>query len=106
MCLQTSRLQPEEQLSQFGAYLKLSTKETAPLAIAASNVSFGSTTMQVSALAGYSIVDQSHIRLDIVGGAQLWSVRSALSFDGSGFKDDATWSMRWAPWKAVLVSPT
>lgn len=77
-------------------YLKLSTKQTTPLGIAASNVSFGSTTMEVSALAGYAIVDQPTLRLDVVGGARLWSVRNELSFNGGffngrSFEDDATW---------------
>ncbi|MGX1099201.1 hypothetical protein [Amorphus sp. MBR-141] len=77
-------------------YLKLSTKETTPLGIAASNVSFGSTAMEATALAGYSIVDLSNVRLDVVGGARLWSVRNELSFNGGflngrGFEDNATW---------------
>jgi len=77
-------------------YLKLSTKETTPLGIAASNVSFGSTTMEVTALAGYSVLDLPNVRLDVVGGARLWSVRNELSFNGGyfngrGFEDNATW---------------
>ena len=77
-------------------YLKLSTKETTPLGIAASNVSFGSTTMEATALAGYSVVDLANARFDVVGGARLWSVRNELSFNGGffngrGFEDNATW---------------
>ncbi|MDQ0317481.1 outer membrane protein [Amorphus orientalis] len=77
-------------------FLKLSTKETTPYGIAASNVSFGSTVMEATALAGYSILDLSNARLDVVGGARLWSVRNELSFNGGffngrGFEDNATW---------------
>lgn len=77
-------------------YLKLSTKTTRPLGVVASNVSLGSTTMEATALAGYSVIDLSNARLDVVGGARVWSVRNELSFNGGflngrGFEDNATW---------------
>jgi len=77
-------------------YLKLSTKQTTPRGIVASNVSLGTSTTEVTALAGYSVLDLSKVRLDIVGGARLWSVSNELSFNGGllngrRFDDSATW---------------
>ncbi|MEW5422568.1 hypothetical protein HNS03_11675 [Amorphus sp. 3PC139-8] len=77
-------------------YLKLSTKETSAHGVIVDNVSLGSTTMEATALAGYSVLDLSNVRLDVVGGARVWSVRNELSFNGGllngrGAKDSATW---------------
>ncbi|MGX1306595.1 opacity protein-like surface antigen [Amorphus suaedae] len=77
-------------------YLKLSTKETTPRGILASNVSLGSSTTEFTALAGYSVLDLPNARLDVVGGARVWSVENKLSFNGGllngrTFKDSETW---------------
>lgn len=77
-------------------YLKLSTKETSPHGVVVNNVSLGSTTTEATALAGYSVLDLSNVRLDVVGGARLWSVKNELSFNGGllngrRYEDRATW---------------
>lgn len=77
-------------------YLKLSTSETTPRGILLSSVGLDSVMTEVSALAGYSVLDLPNVRVDAVLGARLWSVDNALSFnggllDGRTFKDSATW---------------
>lgn len=78
-------------------YLKLSTSETTPRGILLSSVGLDSTMTEISALAGYSVLDLPNARVDAVLGARLWSVDNGLSFKGGllggrTFKDSATWA--------------
>lgn len=77
-------------------YLKLSTSETTPRGILLSSVGLDSTMTEVSALAGYSVLNLPNARVDAVLGGRLWSVENGLSFNGGllggrTFKDSATW---------------
>lgn len=77
-------------------YVKISGAAGTPRGIVASSVGVSSETFMGLIGAGYSIVDNSSGRLDVVGGARIWSVNSGLSFsggilDGVSRSDNATW---------------
>lgn len=77
-------------------YLKTTMKNATPHGILASTAKVGAKTFEMTALAGYALVDNDRVRLDLVGGARLWSIDNALSFqggflDGRKFEDSATW---------------
>ena len=77
-------------------YLKVSLKNATPLGVLANTVGLGNKTLGATGLLGYALVDTPDGRLDVVGGARLWSVENTLSFSGgilSGrrFEDSATW---------------
>jgi opacity protein-like surface antigen len=57
-----------------------------------------STTWMVTGYGGYSIIDTDDVRIDLVGGARLWSVNTEFeldsdlaALDGSTVDDGATW---------------
>jgi hypothetical protein len=77
-------------------YLKVSTNKTTPLGALASSIGLGAKTFEFTALGGYALIDTPTGRLDIVGGARVWSVENTLSFAGGTLaglwlRDSATW---------------
>ncbi|MEJ8572344.1 hypothetical protein [Microbaculum marinum] len=77
-------------------YLKVSTEKNIPRGIIANSVGLGAKTFEFTALAGYSVIDAPNGRLDVVGGARVWSVESTLSFSGGAvnglwLRDRETW---------------
>ncbi|MCT8973875.1 hypothetical protein [Microbaculum marinisediminis] len=77
-------------------YLKASTDKATPFGVIASSVGLGNETFELSALAGYALIDTPNGHLDIVGGARVWSVDMSLSFSGGilngrRVSDSATW---------------
>ncbi|WP_137113905.1 hypothetical protein [Mesorhizobium sp. GR13] len=77
-------------------YTDLSSSKATPLGILATSVEVESSTFAGLIGAGYSVLDGPSGRLDLVGGARVWSVDTEISFDGAflnGRKrsDGATW---------------
>ncbi|MDQ0315338.1 outer membrane beta-barrel protein [Amorphus orientalis] len=77
-------------------YLKTTSKNATPFGRLASTAKVGTKTLEFTALAGYALVDNDKLRLDVVGGARFWNVENALSFQGGrldGIKvtDNGTW---------------
>lgn len=77
-------------------YLKISGQSGTPRGILATGVELSSETFAGLLGAGYSVYEDNAARLDIVGGARVWSVKSELSFsggvlDGRSATDEATW---------------
>ncbi|MGI0524678.1 hypothetical protein [Rhizobium giardinii] len=87
-----------DRYSIFGdvMYSKISGSAGTPRGIVASNVEVTSETFAGLLGVGYSIIDDNSARLDVVGGARVWSVDTDLSFsggilDGVSRHDGATW---------------
>ncbi|GEC35522.1 hypothetical protein [Sinorhizobium fredii] len=77
-------------------YSKISGSAGTPRGIVASSVEVSTETFAGLMGVGYSIVDDETVRLDVVGGARVWSVDTDLSFsggllDGVSRSDGATW---------------
>lgn len=87
-----------DRYSIFGdiIYSKISGSAGTPLGILASSVEVSSETFMGLIGAGYSLVDNSSGRLDVVGGVRVWSADTDVSFsggilDGVSRSDGATW---------------
>lgn len=87
-----------DRYSIFGdvMYTKISGSAGTPRGIVASSVEVTSETFAGLLGVGYSIIDDNSARLDVVGGARVWSVDTDLSFsggilDGVSRNDGATW---------------
>ncbi|WP_436103518.1 hypothetical protein [Pararhizobium sp. LjRoot238] len=87
-----------DRYSIFGdvMYSKISGSAGTPRGIVASSVEVTSETFAGLLGVGYSIIDDNSARLDVVGGARVWSVDTDLSFsggilDGVSRNDGATW---------------
>lgn len=77
-------------------YTSLGTTIDTPFGLAADEIDVTSTAWMVTGYGGYSLIDDGAIRLDVVGGARLWSVNTDFdvdggAFDGRSFDDGATW---------------
>lgn len=77
-------------------YTKLSGQGGTPRGILATDVELSTETFAGLIGAGYTVFDDSSLRLDVVGGLRVWSVESELSFsggilDGVSREDDAAW---------------
>ncbi len=87
-----------DRYSIFGdvLYSKISGSAGTPRGIVASSVEVTSETFVGLLGVGYSIIDDDSARLDVGGGARVWSVDTDLSFsggilDGVSRNDSATW---------------
>ena len=87
-----------DRYSIFGdiIYTKISGEAGTPRGILASSVGVSTETFAGLLGAGYSLIDNSSGRLDVVGGARVWSVDTTISFtggflDGVSRNDGATW---------------
>ena len=87
-----------DRYSIFGdvMYSKISGSAGTPRGVVASSVEVTSETFAGLLGVGYSIIDDNSARLDVVGGARVWSVDTDLSFsggilDGVSRSDGATW---------------
>jgi hypothetical protein len=87
-----------DRYSIFGdvMYTKISGSAGTPRGILASSVEVSSETFMGLIGAGYSLVDNSSGRLDVVGGVRVWSADTDVSFsggilDGVSRSDGATW---------------
>ena len=77
-------------------YTQISTKRHTRHGIAARSVDVTSKTFTAFLGAGYSLVENQPLNLDIVGGARVWHVDTEIDIDGGLFndfsaKDGATW---------------
>jgi len=77
-------------------YVSMSTGATTPFQQIVAKVGLDTQTLEVSALAGYSVIDNDRFRLDVVAGPRLWYVYDQLNFKGGrlnglSFDDSATW---------------
>ncbi|MFU0505773.1 outer membrane protein [Pseudaminobacter sp. NGMCC 1.201702] len=77
-------------------YTKLSSGAATPLGIAATTVEVDTSSFAGLAGAGYSVLEGSAGRLDVVGAVRVWSVDTEISFsgaflDGQTRSDSATW---------------
>ena len=70
-------------------YIKVSNSSGTPLGICLDSVEVSSTTFSGLIGGGYALVDTPDARLEVVGGARLWSVDTKISLDG-GFLDGAS----------------
>ena len=80
-------------------YTKVSSTIDSPRGIIFDDVSVDTTSWMVTGIAGYSIFDNDVARLDLVGGARLWSVNSEFALDsklqrldGRTAEDGASWA--------------
>lgn len=87
-----------DRYSIFGdvMYSKISGSAGTPRGVVASSVEVTSETFAGLLGVGYSIIDDNSARLDVVGGARVWSVDTDISFsggilDGVSRNDSATW---------------
>jgi hypothetical protein len=87
-----------DRYSIFGdiMYAKISGAAGTPRGILASSVEVSSETFAGLIGAGYSVFENSSGRLEVVGGARVWSVDTEISFsggilDGVSTSDGATW---------------
>jgi hypothetical protein len=87
-----------DRYSIFGdiMYAKISGAAGTPRGILASSVGVSTETFAGLLGAGYSLLDDSSGRLDVVGGVRVWSVDTDISFsggilDGVSRNDGATW---------------
>ena len=87
-----------DRYSIFGdiMYAKISGAAGTPRGILASSVEVSSETFAGLIGAGYSVLENSSGRLEVVGGARVWSVDTEISFsggilDGVSRSDGATW---------------
>lgn len=87
-----------DRYSIFGdiIYTKISGSASTPGGILASSIDVTSETFAGFLGVGYSIIDEDSVRLDVVGGARVWSVDTNLSFTGGilngvSRSDGATW---------------
>lgn len=87
-----------DRYSLFGdiIYTKLGASARTPNGVLADSVNVETKTFSALVGAGYSIWEDQSSHLDIVGGVKIWSVDTALSFDGGilgGIQrdDSATW---------------
>lgn len=87
-----------DRYSLFGdvIYVKLSGEKGTPRGIVASDVALSTESFAGFLGGGYSFLESSSGRLDIVGGVRVWSVDTELSFrggilDGVSRSDSATW---------------
>jgi hypothetical protein len=87
-----------DRYSIFGdiIYTKISGSAGTPLGILASNVALSTETFAGLIGAGYSLLDDSSGRLEVIGGVRVWSVDTEISFsggilDGVSRNDGATW---------------
>ncbi|MDK1373562.1 MULTISPECIES: hypothetical protein [unclassified Sinorhizobium] len=77
-------------------YAKISGEKGTPLGILASNVEVSTETFAGLLGAGYALIDDSSGRLEVVGGARVWSVDTEVSLNGGirggvSRSDGATW---------------
>lgn len=77
-------------------YISMSTGATTPFQTLVSKIGLDSQTLEASAFAGYSVIDNERLRLDVLAGPRLWYVSNKLSFKGGllggrTFDDSATW---------------
>ncbi|MCA1444604.1 hypothetical protein I6F07_31355 [Ensifer sp. IC4062] len=63
-------------------YVKLSTDAATPRGIIAEKVNVKAETFTALVGAGYAFVDESNVRLDVIGGAKVWSVDTTISLSG------------------------
>ncbi|WEX86361.1 hypothetical protein PZN02_002639 [Sinorhizobium garamanticum] len=63
-------------------YVKVSTDEATPRGILVDKVNVKSETFTALVGAGYAVVDESNVRLDVIGGAKVWSVDTTISLSG------------------------
>lgn len=87
-----------DRYSIFGdiIYTKLSSEAHTPRGIFADTIEVTSKSFAGLLGAGYSVIDEPNGRLDLVGGAKLWSVSTNISFNGGLLggvdgDDSATW---------------
>lgn len=85
-----------DRYSIFGDVMYISGSAGTPRGIVASSVEVTTETFAGLLGVGYSIIDDNSARLDVVGGARVWSVDTDLSFsggilDGVSRNDGATW---------------
>lgn len=77
-------------------YSKLSAEPETPFGIVAKSVDVSVTTWMVTGVAGYAIVDNESVGLDVMAGGRFWSVQNDFGFngglaDGVEVDDGATW---------------
>lgn len=87
-----------DRFSVFGdvMYTKLSTGAATPRGIAATSVDLDASTFAGLAGVGYSVIEGSAGRLDVVSAVRVWSVDTEISFSGAFLNgqsrsDSATW---------------
>ncbi len=78
------------------SYVKISGSAATPRGIVAGSVDVSSETFMTMLGAGYAVLDGPSGRLEIAGGARIWSVDTEISFsggvlDGVSQSDGATW---------------
>ncbi|MFN4142143.1 hypothetical protein [Aestuariivirga sp.] len=77
-------------------YVKLGAETGLPEGAPAEEIDISVATWMVTGYAGYSIVDAESFRLDLVGGARLWSLDTEFNYDGGALdgmtdSDGASW---------------
>ncbi|MFC5755641.1 outer membrane protein [Rhizobium sp. GCM10022189] len=77
-------------------YARITTDSATPRGVLADAVDLKSETFAAMLGVGYSVLESPQGRLDVIGGAKLWSVETTISFSGGPLggvsrRDDATW---------------
>lgn len=80
-------------------YAKLSTSVNTPLGIAATSIDVSATSFMLTGLAGYSLIDEEGVNLDVFAGARVWYSDTSFDFIGGtadggqfdGKSDGDTW---------------
>jgi len=83
-------------LSMDLTYSRVSADVGTPFGIVADKIDVTAATWMVSGYGGYSVLDTDTVRLDLLGGARLWSVQSDFELkggllDGGSRDDGVTW---------------
>lgn len=72
------------------SYVKISSNVATPLGIAADNIDAKTETFMGTFYGGYSVMDDRKTRVDLIGGARVWSVDNQFRFNGGAFGGTST----------------
>ena len=77
-------------------YTNVSTSVNTPFGVLAKSIDVSNTSLMLTGVAGYGIIDTDMARLDLIAGARLWSVNNNFdakggAFGGRSWSDGATW---------------
>ncbi|WMS43799.1 hypothetical protein RDV64_05220 [Acuticoccus sp. MNP-M23] len=77
-------------------YISMSSGASTPFQVLADRADLKVKTLEMTALAGYAVVDDERVQIDLVGGPRLWHVEDTIALkggllNGRSFSDQATW---------------
>lgn len=94
------------------SYARITTDSATPRGVFADEVNLKQETFTALLGLGYTVLENQQGRLDVIGGAKLWSTETTISFSGgplggASARDDATWVDGMAGFRGVYsITPT